>query len=105
MVGIKAYTVDAEEYERLTEMQSRYLELCRFLDVNNPGFVTVAAIGKVNGMSRQEVINKPWMMPNFGRVTDPKLFGKKRYWTYDEYLDWVIIPEDVRIKRYRQLDD
>jgi hypothetical protein len=103
--NILSYQIRAEEYRRLEENDKRFNELTKLIEATNPQFVSVSAIGKVNGMTRQEVINKPWMMPNFGKVTDPKLFGKKRYWTYDEYLDWVIIPEDVRIKRYRQLED
>jgi hypothetical protein len=58
-------------------------------------------IGNTFGMTRQEVINKPWVMPDFGHRDNPAQKGKKRFWHYGEYLDWVAIPIDERMKMYR----
>lgn len=102
---IQAYTVDADEFDRLTAIDKKYTELSKLLDVRGPRFVTVTMIADVNGMSRQEVLNRPWMLPNFGHVEKKTNKREKRFWRYDEYLDWVAIPEYERIAIYRMNDE
>ena len=104
MSGINGYSISAEYYEELIETERKYNELIKLINANNPKFITVLMIANAHGISRQDAINRPWMLPNFG-LTDYKAEEKrkKRFWRYDEYLDWVAIPENERIAEYRAM--
>ena len=104
MGKILSYSIIAEEYERLLSVDRKFKELTLIIEKNIPSFITVAMIGKAHGLTRQEVANRPWMMPNCGLM--PADYdgpaNRKRFWRYDEYLDWISIPEEVRIRQYRE---
>ncbi len=106
MSKILSYTVDAKEYERLIAVDRKFTELTNIINANDPKFITVAMIANAHGINRQDAINRPWMLPNFGKFDGPTNGGrKKRFWRFDEYLDWVEIPETDRIRMYRERDD
>jgi len=106
MPTILSYTIDGREFERLQEVDRKFKDLTRLIEANNPKFITVAMIANAHGITRQDAINRPWMLPNFGKTDDPSGGGrKKRFWRFDEYLDWVGIPETERIRMYRENDD
>ncbi len=106
MRGINGYSVSAEHYEELMETERKFNELVRLINTNNPRFVTVHMIANAYGISRQDAINRPWMLPNFGK-TDEMTEGKrkKRFWRFDEYLDWMAIPEHERIAEFRAMKE
>ncbi|MCK9547163.1 MAG: hypothetical protein M0Q37_01485 [Sphaerochaeta sp.] len=103
MGKIQAYTISAEEFHRLTEVDAKYTALTNLIEKNNPVFVTVSMIANSFGLSRQEVTSRPWLMPNFGRCERTDENRKKRFWHFEEYLDWVAIPEYERIMMYRKM--
>lgn len=106
MGNILSYTIDAKEYERLREVDRKFTDLTKLINANDPKFVTVLMIANAHGISRQDALNRPWMLPNFGKVEGSSDEGRrKRFWRFDEYLDWVAIPELERIREYRQSDD
>lgn len=100
MRKIESYLIVAEEYERLLELEKKFDGLKKLIEKNNPVFITVAMIANAEGVNRYDVFNRPWMMPNFGRVTNMKEGRRKRFWHFEEYLDWIAIPEQERIKMY-----
>jgi len=77
--------------------------LINLIEKNNSVFITVTMIANSLGLSRQDVMNHPWHMPNFGKSENPTEKCKKRFWHYGEYLDWIAIPEYERIKLYREM--
>lgn len=103
MAKIQAYTISAEDFDRLTEIETKYVALKNLIEKNNPVFVTVAMIAKSLGLNRQDAINRPWLLPNFGKIELVEEKRKKRFWHFEEYLDWVVIPEYDRIKLYREM--
>lgn len=103
MGKIQAYTISSEEFDRLTEVDTKYAALINLIERNNPVFITVLMIANSLGLSRQDVMNRPWHMPNFGKAESPSEKRKKRFWHYGEYLDWIAIPEYERIKLYREM--
>ena len=106
MSKILSYTIDAKDYERLVESDRKFEELSRLINANDPRFITVTMIANAYGISRQDAINRPWMLPNFGKTDNPSDgVRKKRFWRFDEYLDWVAIPEHERIKQFRERDE
>lgn len=98
MNGIVAYSITTEEYNKLIDSEAR-LELLLTIVRAIAGPISVGTIAKILGIGRDAVVNNPWRMPNLGRGQEP---GKKRFWTVEEYLDWVIIPEEERIKMFRE---
>ncbi|ADY13663.1 hypothetical protein [Sphaerochaeta globosa] len=104
MNKILSYQIASEEFDRLVEAERKYNGLIKLINANDSRFVTVLMIANAHGISRQEAINRPWMLPNFG-ITDFQTEGKrkKRFWRYDEYLDWIAIPEHERITEFRAL--
>ena len=105
MARILSYSIVAEEYERLIDIDRKYKALANLIESNDPKFVTVSLIAKANKVNRYDVFNKPWLMPNFGEDGSEHEGRKKRFWRYDEYLEWIAIPEMERISMYRQLKD
>ncbi len=103
MRKIVSYSIIAEEYERLLEIDRKFNELKTLIEKNNPAFITVSMIANAQGISRQDVLNRPWLMPNFGHIDTATEQKKKRFWRYDEYLDWVGIPEYERVQQYRDM--
>jgi hypothetical protein len=103
MAKIQAYTISAEDFDRLTEIETKYAALKSLIEKNNPVFVTVSMIAKSVGLNRQDVINRPWLMPNFGKTDTTEEKRKKRFWHFEEYLDWVAISEYDRIRLYREM--
>jgi hypothetical protein len=101
MGKIDGYIIPKVEYDRFKEIEVKYKELTNLLEFNDPVFVTVNMIGNTLGLTRTDVANRPWLMPNFGYQNNPPCKGKKRFWHYGEYLDWVAIPIDERMKMYR----
>ena len=101
MRKVESYLIVAEEYERLVEIEKKLDVLKTLIEKNDPVFITVAMIANAEGLKRQDVLNRPWLMPNFGRVTNMKEGKRKRYWHFEDYLDWVSIPEQERIKMYQ----
>lgn len=91
MGKIQAYTISAEEFDRLTEVDAKYAALTNLIEKNNPVFITVSMIANSYGLSRQEVANRPWLLPNFGRCEGLNENRKKRFWHFEKYLDWVAI--------------
>lgn len=104
MRKIISYSIIAEEYERLLEIDRKFNELKNLIDKNNPAFITVSMIARAQGITRQDVMNRPWLMPNFGYIETPSEHKKKRFWRYDEYLDWIGIPEYERVQQYREMN-
>lgn len=104
MQGVKAYTLDSDEFNRLKDIEERYAELTKLMDANDQVWISVTSIAKAYGMTRQDVANRPWMLPKFGIMDSPEKQGKgrKRFWRYEEYLDWVAIPEKERIAMYKK---
>lgn len=103
MAKIQAYTISSEDFDRLTEIEIKYTALRNLIERNNPVFVTVTMIAKSLGLNRQDAINRPWLLPNFGKTEANEEKRKKRFWHFEEYLDWVAIPEYDRIKLYREM--
>jgi hypothetical protein len=103
MSKILAYTVSSEEMERLKEVDLKYAALRCLIERNNPAFITVSMIANSLGMSRQAVTNQPWHLPNFGKVDSKLKTNRKRFWHFEEYLDWVAIPEYERRMMYREM--
>lgn len=101
MRKIESYLIAAEEYERLVEIDKKFVILKNLIEKNNPVFVTVTMIANAKGMGRQDVLNRPWLMPNFGRIEHVSEGRKKRFWHYEEYLDWTSIPEHERKGMYQ----
>lgn len=105
MENILSYTIDAKEYERLREVDRKFTDLTKLINANDPKFVTVLMIANAHGISRQDALNRPWLLPNFGKVDNSSESRRKRFWRFDEYLDWVAIPEFERIREYKQLNN
>nr|WP_321298378.1 hypothetical protein [uncultured Sphaerochaeta sp.] len=106
MSTILSYTIDAKEFDRLREVDRKFSDLTKLIYANDPKFVTVAMIANANEISRQDALNRPWLLPNFGKVDETSdVKRRKRFWRFDEYLDWVGIPEMERIREYKQSDD
>lgn len=103
MGKIKGYMIDSEEFERLTDVDLKYAALTNLIEKNNPVFVTASMIANSLGLSRQDVLNRPWLLPNFGKVEAVEEKRRKRFWHFGEYLDWVAIPEYERIQLYREM--
>jgi hypothetical protein len=102
MAKILSYSIIADEYERLMELERRYNALVKLIEANDPKFVTVSMISNAHGISRNDAFNRPWMLPNLGEDGSEHEGRKKRFWRYDEYLDWFAIPEIERIAMYRE---
>ncbi|MPN49218.1 hypothetical protein SDC9_196833 [bioreactor metagenome] len=105
MQNVLSVTIDAKEYDRLCEVDRKFSDLSKLINANDPKFVTVLMIANAHGISRQDALNRPWLLPNFGKVDNSSESRRKRFWRFDEYLDWVAIPEFERIREYKQLNN
>lgn len=103
MKNILAYIIFADEYERLMTLSENYKNLVNLLEANDPQFVTAAMIANAEGLKKYDVFNRPWLLPNFGKCDSLEKGRRKRFWRYDEYLDWVAIPEEERRKQYKEM--
>lgn len=87
---------DIEELKTLIEMQN--LLIHRMIKANHEDeTIDVKAICSLKGISRTDLMRKPYLMPNFGESEYP---GRRR-WNLSTYEEWEKEPVISRERRWR----